>query len=82
MLTKAGRSTVLHAERRFTGKRPTPATSLAEELMRFYFIQTSFILNVFDATFSFQAITPNTPSTCSTSSGAKRWRSSCLCVVK
>jgi hypothetical protein len=76
MPTKEGPSTVLHAERRFTGKRPTPAISLAEGITRFYFIPTSFILSVFAATFSCLVITQNTRSTCSTSSGGKR--SACM----
>lgn len=82
MQTKAGPSTVLRAEHLFIGRRRTQATSFQEELMLSYFILTLLIPNALLAIYGRAVITKRTRSTCLIGSGGRRWKSSCLFVVK
>lgn len=82
MLMKAGLSTVLRAEHRFSGKRHTPATLFLEELMPFSFILRLLTLNALFATYGGAVITKPIRSSCLINTEERRWKSSCLYVVK
>lgn len=82
MLMKAGRPVVLHAERLFSGRKPTPAISYLDGLTLFSSIQTLLILSALSAIFGRAGLITTTPYTCSTSTEGTRWKSSCLYVVK
>lgn len=82
MLMKAELHDVLHAEHRFTGKRPTPATSSQAGLTPFYFTQILQTLSVLSAIYGGAVTTKPIRSSCSTNTEERRWKSSCLYVVK
>lgn len=82
MQTKGGQPTVLHAEHLFSGRRRTQAISFLAELTQSCF---TLISQTHSAPFAISgeaATTTPTPSTCSTSMEGRRWKSSCLYVVK
>lgn len=82
MLTKVGLSTVLHAEHRFSGRKPTPAISSQAEPIPFYFIQILLILSALFATSGEAGTTKPTRSTCSTNTVGRGSRNFSLYVVK
>ena len=72
MLTKAERPVVLHAEHRFTGKRPKPGTSSGAELMPFSFTLTWFMCSATFVIAFATAITLLTRYSCSTDTAEKK----------
>lgn len=82
MQTRAELPAVLHAEHRFIGKKPTPATLFLEELTPFSFILRLLTLNALFATYGGVVTTKPIPSSCLINTEERRWKSSCLYVVK